>query len=245
MKQRGSGAAAKRGNVNRGMAESRSSWGSSGVADGEAPSLASGRVETNIVRDANDRKRMAGTHGGLCIECIITCPSRCCLYCVLVKGMRTVYYHGSCSQHCLSGCLLQHGVLNSYVRYALQQVLHLVLYGRSMRHGPFVLFSLCTVRNTCFSCALRLPVAPWSSGRGKTAASNYTVLESLYGGRAALVQWQLDTGRTHQIRWVHFRHYAGTCMFATRSASIWCLRKCMRDQGGNHHSVNGCLVQIH
>lgn len=115
MKQRGSGAAAKRGNVNRGMAESRSSWGSSGVADGEAPSLASGRVETNIVRDANDRKRMAGTHGGLCIECIITCPSRCCLYCVLVKGMRTVYYHGSCSQHCLSGCLLRHGVLNSYV----------------------------------------------------------------------------------------------------------------------------------
>ena len=41
--------------------------------------------------------------------------------------------------------------------------------------------------------------------RGRHAASNYEVLETLAGGAAALVRWRLETGRTHQIR-VHAKH---------------------------------------
>jgi len=41
--------------------------------------------------------------------------------------------------------------------------------------------------------------------RGKTAASHYEVLEAVAGGRAALVEWKLETGRTHQIR-VHAKY---------------------------------------
>jgi 23S rRNA pseudouridine1911/1915/1917 synthase len=40
----------------------------------------------------------------------------------------------------------------------------------------------------------------FASTRGRNAASNYQVLETLAGGRAALVEWRLETGRTHQIR---------------------------------------------
>jgi hypothetical protein len=43
---------------------------------------------------------------------------------------------------------------------------------------------------------------PYGSGRGRTAASNYQTLQALAGGGAALVQWRLESGRTHQIRWV-------------------------------------------
>ncbi|KAL4447413.1 hypothetical protein ABPG75_004632 [Micractinium tetrahymenae] len=45
----------------------------------------------------------------------------------------------------------------------------------------------------------------YASARGRTAASNYKLLEVLAGGGAALVQWRLETGRTHQIR-VHAKH---------------------------------------
>ncbi|GAB4822268.1 hypothetical protein N2152v2_009314 [Parachlorella kessleri] len=45
----------------------------------------------------------------------------------------------------------------------------------------------------------------YGSARGRTAASNYSVLQLLAAGGAALVQWRLETGRTHQIR-VHSRH---------------------------------------
>lgn len=45
----------------------------------------------------------------------------------------------------------------------------------------------------------------YGSTRGRTAASNYRVLEVVSGGRAALVEWKLETGRTHQIR-VHAKH---------------------------------------
>jgi 23S rRNA-/tRNA-specific pseudouridylate synthase len=41
---------------------------------------------------------------------------------------------------------------------------------------------------------------PYGSGRGRTAASNYTTLQVVAGGGAAVVQWKLETGRTHQIR---------------------------------------------
>ena len=41
--------------------------------------------------------------------------------------------------------------------------------------------------------------------RGRHAASNYEVMEDLAGGAAVLVQWRLETGRTHQIR-VHAKH---------------------------------------
>lgn len=41
--------------------------------------------------------------------------------------------------------------------------------------------------------------------RGKPAASNYEVLETLGLSQCALVSWKLETGRTHQIR-VHAKH---------------------------------------
>ncbi|XVF73942.1 hypothetical protein PTKIN_Ptkin13bG0021400 [Pterospermum kingtungense] len=37
-------------------------------------------------------------------------------------------------------------------------------------------------------------------GRARHAASRYKVIEVLAGGGSALVQWRLETGRTHQIR---------------------------------------------
>ena len=45
----------------------------------------------------------------------------------------------------------------------------------------------------------------YASARGRVAASNYQLLEVVAGGRGALVQWRLETGRTHQIR-VHSKH---------------------------------------
>ncbi|KAL6763941.1 pseudouridine synthase [Haematococcus lacustris] len=51
----------------------------------------------------------------------------------------------------------------------------------------------------------RMAAFPYGSTQGRLAASNYLVLQSLAGGAAALVQWQLETGRTHQIR-VHGKH---------------------------------------
>ncbi|PNW86249.1 hypothetical protein CHLRE_02g078750v5 [Chlamydomonas reinhardtii] len=51
----------------------------------------------------------------------------------------------------------------------------------------------------------RMAAAPYGGTRGRTAASSYQVLEPLAGGGCALVQWKLDTGRTHQIR-VHAKH---------------------------------------
>jgi 23S rRNA-/tRNA-specific pseudouridylate synthase len=39
----------------------------------------------------------------------------------------------------------------------------------------------------------------YASARGRTAASNYKLLEVLAGGGASLVQWRLETGRTHQV----------------------------------------------
>jgi len=61
--------------------------------------------------------------------------------------------------------------------------------------------------------------------RGKTAASNYQVLETLGASHCACVAWKLDTGRTHQIR-VHAKYikhpllgdetYGGTSSAASR-----------------------------
>ncbi|KAJ9528066.1 hypothetical protein QJQ45_005663 [Haematococcus lacustris] len=51
----------------------------------------------------------------------------------------------------------------------------------------------------------RMAAFPYGSSQGRLAASNYLVLQSLAGGAAALVQWRLETGRTHQIR-VHGKH---------------------------------------
>lgn len=42
---------------------------------------------------------------------------------------------------------------------------------------------------------------PFCLCRGRHAVSGFQVVEQLAGGRAALVQWRLQTGRTHQIRW--------------------------------------------
>jgi hypothetical protein len=52
---------------------------------------------------------------------------------------------------------------------------------------------------------------PYGSGRGRTAASNYQTLQALAGGGAALVQWKLESGRTHQIRWVDAALHHGRC----------------------------------
>ncbi|CAG9463637.1 unnamed protein product [Pedinophyceae sp. YPF-701] len=67
---------------------------------------------------------------------------------------------------------------------------------------------------------LKMTTFPQHSAKGKHASSRYRVLEELAGGAAAVVEWRLDTGRTHQIR-VHAQHighplvadttYGGTC----------------------------------
>lgn len=45
----------------------------------------------------------------------------------------------------------------------------------------------------------------YESAQGRTAASTYTILETLLNGAVSLVSWKLETGRTHQIR-VHAKH---------------------------------------
>ena len=51
----------------------------------------------------------------------------------------------------------------------------------------------------------RQKMAVVGPGRGRPAASRWAVLGRLAGGAASLVEWRLETGRTHQIR-VHARH---------------------------------------
>lgn len=46
----------------------------------------------------------------------------------------------------------------------------------------------------------RMAAYPYGGARGRGAASGFTVLEAVAGGAAAVVQWKLETGRTHQIR---------------------------------------------
>ncbi|GBG00594.1 RNA pseudouridine synthase chloroplastic, partial [Raphidocelis subcapitata] len=52
---------------------------------------------------------------------------------------------------------------------------------------------------------LRMAAAGYGAARGRPAASNYRVVARIGGGAAALVEWKLGTGRTHQIR-VHAKH---------------------------------------
>lgn len=47
---------------------------------------------------------------------------------------------------------------------------------------------------------LRMAAAGYGSARGRPAASNYRVVARIGGGAAAVVEWRLETGRTHQIR---------------------------------------------
>ncbi|XP_057974285.1 RNA pseudouridine synthase 2, chloroplastic isoform X3 [Malania oleifera] len=49
---------------------------------------------------------------------------------------------------------------------------------------------------------IRMTAASGSSncGQARHAASRYKVIETLAGGGSALVEWRLETGRTHQIR---------------------------------------------
>lgn len=48
-------------------------------------------------------------------------------------------------------------------------------------------------------------LGPSKCGKARHAASRYKVIEILAGGGSALVEWRLETGRTHQIR-VHAKH---------------------------------------
>ncbi|KAK4348970.1 hypothetical protein RND71_031725 [Anisodus tanguticus] len=54
---------------------------------------------------------------------------------------------------------------------------------------------------------IRMAAIPGSpkSGKSRHAVSRYKVIEKLAGGGAALVEWRLETGRTHQIR-VHAKY---------------------------------------
>lgn len=49
---------------------------------------------------------------------------------------------------------------------------------------------------------IRMAAIPGSNkhGQARHAASRYKVIEILAGGGSALVEWRLETGRTHQIR---------------------------------------------
>lgn len=47
---------------------------------------------------------------------------------------------------------------------------------------------------------LKMTALGYGANRGRTAASNYRVVRRIGGGAAALVEWKLETGRTHQIR---------------------------------------------
>ncbi|CAN4094028.1 unnamed protein product [Withania somnifera] len=49
---------------------------------------------------------------------------------------------------------------------------------------------------------IRMAAIPGSpkSGKSRHAVSRYKVIEKLAGGGSALVEWRLETGRTHQIR---------------------------------------------
>lgn len=103
----------------------------------------------------------------------------------------------------------------------------------------------------------------YDGGRGRTAASNYALVEALGGGRAAVVRWRLETGRTHQIR-VHAKHlghpllgddaYGGgaaaavAAMAGGRPAAIALVQRVVRDLGrpalhaqslGFEHPVSG------
>ena len=58
----------------------------------------------------------------------------------------------------------------------------------------------------------RMCALPMHSTRGKISRSNYEVLEVLANGAACLMQWRLETGRTHQIR-VHAQHIGVPLLF--------------------------------
>ncbi|XP_010533976.1 PREDICTED: RNA pseudouridine synthase 2, chloroplastic [Tarenaya hassleriana] len=78
---------------------------------------------------------------------------------------------------------------------------------------------------------IRMAAIPGLSNRGRArhAASRYKVIEILAGGGSALVEWRLETGRTHQIR-AHAK-YVGVPLLgdevygATKSMALSLLQK--------------------
>jgi len=69
---------------------------------------------------------------------------------------------------------------------------------------------------------LRMQALPYGCARGRQAASRWRVLEVLAGGGAALVEWKLETGRTHQIRWGLGDHcWDLGAWLGNRGTSVW------------------------
>lgn len=72
---------------------------------------------------------------------------------------------------------------------------------------PHALRTSCPYRCRDLRDRKKMAAFAYASTRGRTAASNYKLLEVLAGGGASLVQWRLETGRTHQVRAA-----AGSCV---------------------------------
>jgi hypothetical protein len=151
------------------------------------PSPAAARVATNITRDPGNRCGW-GRGDRVPASCMNAAAAAWLGFeCCIVRMPATVRVQGSQ----LLVCYFVAGVVSA----------------RRMSRTA-VLLALLVV------CRLRMMAVPWGSGRGRTAASNYQTLQALAGGGAALVQWKLESGRTHQIRWEAAAPHPHCCRLA-------------------------------
>lgn len=71
-----------------------------------------------------------------------------------------------------------------------------------VEEGRGVSLLLCLYAHRDTSDRKRMAAYPYQGVHGRTAASNFSVVSVAAAGGAAVVEWRLETGRTHQIRWV-------------------------------------------